>query len=317
MSRTQGILVVLMSALLATTAFAIPGPRSKKSSSSSSSSLSGPTTSCCFCVYPNPGERDSEKFRDMCEACLPHIYPNCGFRAAVAQRDLSQVAAVARCAKPIQLTNLQHGPDLSQVKQIVEVCRSLYPGCHLKINDLSCSTYESDAEAQAFIKTLQDDYEDGVIVDICGSGSVNMYAGCSFFRITKRYVVAPGFTKEKLGLCPAFGAACQHSQDGGKPFECLDTLGRKFLKQCCPMQQADLGYWGDWPRCGGRGCDERKCPSFQTCRDGEWKKQECTRDGVCWKHSFKCEELNQVCGMGSTGEECVKRASPIPSLRLP
>jgi hypothetical protein len=205
--------------------------------------------------------------------------------------------------------NLEHGPDPKQVSDIVEVCKSVYPGCPLHVDDLSCSTYENDDLARIAIQSMQSALPYGTIVTICGSGSINKYLGCKFFRITKRYVVAPGFTKEKLGLCPTFGDGCDHSQDGGEIFKCADTLGRERKMQCCPMREPELGYWGDWPQCGGRGCTEKKCPTFQTCRDGEWRKQECTKDGACVKFGFKCADLNKVCGYGKTGAECVSKSS--------
>lgn len=306
MRHARLIAIVFVALLFAATARAAPSSRSDSSASLSSKAK---LNSCCFCVYPNPGEKDSEEFSGMCQACLHVKYPGCEVRVAVARKDLKGAAEAGNCGQPIQIMNLEHGPDPSQVADIVEVCESVYPGCSVRVDDLSCSTYESDEAAQAAIQSLRSALPDGAVVNICGSGSVNMYAGCSFFRVTKRYVVAPGFTKETLGLCPAFGDGCDHSQDGGKVFKCIDTLGRERAMQCCPMREPQLGYWGDWPRCGGKGCTEKKCPTFQTCRDGAWKKQECTNDGVCVKFGFECAELNKVCGYGKTGEECVSNSS--------
>ena len=209
--------------------------------------------------------------------------------------------------------NLQHGPAPVEVFTIIEVCQSSHPGCAIKIDDLSCSTFENEEKAQTFIAAIQDSLPDGAIVDICGSGSVNKFAGCRFYRTTKRYVIAPAFSTEKLGLCPDFGDACDHSKDGGKPFRCVDTLGRRMTIQCCPLADPKLGYWGDSHGCKGRGCDPSSCPSFQTCREGTWRKQECSKDGACVKFSFKCSELNKVCAHTPDGDECVAQPSPSPT----
>ena len=32
---------------------------------------------CCFCVYPNPDEQDSEDLHNLCDSCLPVRYPDC------------------------------------------------------------------------------------------------------------------------------------------------------------------------------------------------------------------------------------------------
>ena len=265
---------------------------------------------CCFCVYPNPGEQDSEAFHNLCDSCLPVRHPDCDVRASVAAGELRDAIKNASCRGPLNVMNLQHGPAHVEVFNIIEVCQSAYPGCAIKLDDLSCSTFEKEESAQTFISVIRDSLPDGAIVDICGSGSVNKFAGCSFYRTTKRYVVAPALSKERLGLCPRFGDACDHSKDGGKPFPCVDTLGRKMTLTCCPLSAPELGYWGDSHGCKGRGCSEKSCPSFQTCRDGTWRKQECSRDGVCVKFSYACSQVNKVCGRGATGEECVARPSP-------
>ena len=277
-----------------------------------------PTTSasegrqCCVCVYPNPGEKDSEAFHDLCDSCLPVKYPNCEVRASFAAAALKDGLKSLQCRPPLYMMNLQHGPAPVEVKEIIEVCQSAYPGCTLHFNDLSCSTFENEESAQFFISVIRESLPDGAIVDLCGSGSVNKFAGCTFFRTTKRYVIAPAFSKEKLGLCPRFGDACDFSVDGQKSFRCVDTLGRTTSIQCCPLQDPKIGYWGDSHGCKGRGCNQTNCPNYQTCRDGTWRKQECSRDGACIKYSYKCGEVNKICGHGETGEECVSRF-PTPS----
>lgn len=312
MVRYIYLVPLIASFLTLVCAHALPSSAGRSTPSPAAVVTPAKTNKCCVCVYPNAGERDSDTFRNLCDACLPVKYPNCDTRVSFEAKNLGEGIKKARCTGPVNIMNLQHGPDPSQVVNIVEVCQSAYPGCSLKVNDLSCSTYENEAEANFAINSIRASLPDGAIVDICGSGSHNKYGACEFYRVTKRYVVAPAFTEKKLGLCPRFGDACNHSQDGNKPFRCVDTLGREMTISCCPLTDPELGYWGDSHGCRGRGCDAQSCPSFQRCREGTWRKQECSRDGACITFAVSCGQMNKVCGHGETGEECVARATPSP-----
>lgn len=312
MARYLYLVLLIASFLMSMRAHALPSSAGRLTPSPAPVVTAKKTNKCCVCVYPNAGERDSDTLHELCEACLPYKYPDCDTRVSFEAKNLREGIKNAHCTGPINIMNIQHGPDPSQVVNIVEVCQSAYPGCAIKMNDLSCSTYENEAAAEAAIKSIRESLPDGAIVDICGSGSLNKYGGCEFYRVTKRYVVAPAFLDKKLGLCPRFGEACDYSQDGNKSFRCVDTLGREMTIPCCPLTDSELGYWGDSHGCRGKGCDAKSCPTFQTCREGTWNKQECSRDGACIKFSMSCGQLNKVCGYGKTGEECIARATPSP-----
>jgi len=275
-----------------------------------------PTKRCCFCIYPMPGARDSDKFHHMCQRCLPVKFPNCDVYESFPSSDfMPEYIERHNCGPRISVLNNQHGPDISQAANIFAVCQSAYPGCSANILDTTCETYESQSKAEEAVQHYKSIMPPGAKVEICGSGSIHLWQGCDSYRIVKKYVISPTVTEERLGICPPFGSPCSFSHDGSQSFECLDTLGRKQTIPCCKSSK-EVGYWGGSHGCAGRGCSKTSCPTIERCVGNTLELHYCSeesRTGVCIKNSADCEIYAKECRQVDDTVACVPRAVPTVS----
>lgn len=278
---------------------------------------------CCFCVYPAPGSRDSDNFKDICSQCLPEKFPDCDIYDSIPENAfIPEYIQKYNCEEAINTLNNQHGPDVSQAANIFAVCKNAYPGCSLNVLDVSCSTYESEDKAREaadyYRKSMLEEMKIGSRLEICGSGSTHIWLGCKSYRIVKKFVISPSLVEEKLGLCPPFGSDCRYDLDHGRNFECVDTLGRKRSIPCCKIHNVtDYGYWGDDHGCAGRGCDQKRCPSFNRCRgtSAEWQScSEVSPTGVCIKGSADCAAYRKTCVQVGKKTDCVAKPTPTPTI---
>lgn len=273
---------------------------------------------CCFCIFPVPGTRDSQLFEDLCNSCLPIKFPDCDVYDSFPTSDfMPEYIKAHNCASPLSILNNQHGPDTRQFIDVYSVCQTVYPGCSIIANDVSCNTYESEAKAQEAIKYIKETLPDGGRVEICGSGSVHVWNGCNSTRIVKKFVISPTFTEEKLGICPPFGSECRYNVDGDHSFACLDTLNRKQTIPCCKVAgQESIGYWGNEHGCEGNGCTSARCPKKSACEDNTATGQYCSEEGpkgVCIKWKSDCWAYKKQCKVVSGDASCFARPTPLPS----
>lgn len=274
-------------------------PSSSKSSSSaqSSSSERPKKKSCCFCVTPADGQKDAEKFAQICSACLPQKFPKCDVYASFRADQFDKKIAELQCDGPINVFNRQHGPNPNQALEIVRVCASAYPSCSIKLTDISCSSYGNEAEADKAIQKMQESLSPGMEVVLCGSVSDTVSIDCENTRIEKTYFISKSRIEENLGLCPAFGSPCRPLNS---EYKCKDSLNRTSTIRCCSTAHANLdkGYWGNSMGCEGRGCDAKRCPSMATCAGDDLLFQFCSENsssGVCLKHHIDCGRYGQMC----------------------
>jgi len=263
---------------------------------------------CCFCVYPMPGTRDASIFEGMCQECLPVKFPGCDVYDTFPETDfMPDYIDKLNCSEPVNTLNIQHGPNVQQAINIFAVCQQAYPGCSVRMLDGSCETFEKLEDAQAAVEYLTALMPTNSRLEICGSGSVNVWQGCRNIRIVKKFVISPSFTEERLGLCPPFGAECHLKGDGGQSFKCLDTLGRQQEIPCCLVSHGTKGYWGGSHGCAGRGCDKTRCPTRQRCSGDVAEWQYCSEEtptGVCIKGSSDCWAFNKKCTMVNNFASC-------------
>ena len=289
---------------------------SQLSSSSTSSSSSAPPkkNTCCFCVHPNPGERDSDYFKNWCTTCLPQKFSNCDISKTVSASDFTPAFVKQFNCGKINQFNLQHGPHTEQVINQIQVCHSAAPTCSINVNDASCSTYGEDSEAQKAVKAIQDSTGGKVQVTICGSASDNFIPNCEQFRISKKYIISPKGIREELGLCEATGVPCTPP---GSEFDCKDTLGRKWKQKCCQIQKVGLGLWGTPGHgCGGKSsCSESSCPTRLECQGDKLATQMCvplndSKITRCMKVMIDCKVRGDVCVQEADGDaHCKPRQS--------
>lgn len=210
--------------------------------------------------------------------------------------------------------NNQHGPDLSQAQEIIRVCTSAYPTCSIGLLDLSCGSYTNDFSAQAAIANIQRALGKGVHIDICGSGSNNVFLSCNSYRISKTYVLSPSAVTSDLGKCPEFGELCANV---GERFKCKDTLNRTFTIPCCKVEgEKEIGYWGGSGGCDGRGCNEQRCPDRHVCQGNTLIMQGCTSigpTGACLRVTHDCRAFDHVCGKKEDSVACIPHPSPSAS----
>ncbi len=298
--------------------FAGPNPRSSPQATASPSPT--PTSpaarnNCCFCISPPNGAPDAQRFYNECLACLPQRFPGCDtYKAFPADEYREGVVRELGCVGRVNIINNQHGPDLSQARQIIRVCTSAYPTCSIGLNDLSCGSYTNEFSAQAALLDIQKALGGGVSVDICGSGSTNLVVSCTPSRITKTYVVSPSVVRSDLGLCPEFGALCANI---GERFTCKDTLNRSLTIPCCKVEsEATIGYWGNGNGCDGRGCTTQRCPTRGFCSGAIRTTQGCSSvspTGVCIRTAVDCGIYGQVCREENGVPSCIDPPSPRPS----
>lgn len=298
-------------------AIAAPPPPIQ-TATAASTSIAGEKNKCCFCIFPIPGTRDSQLFEDLCNSCLPIKFPNCDVYDSFPTNDfMPEYIKAHNCRSPISVLNSQHGPDTHQIIDVYSVCQTAYPGCSIIANDVSCTTYESEEKAQEAIKYIKSTLPEGGRVEICGSGSVHVWSGCTSTRIVKKFVISPTFTKEELGMCPPFASECRYNEDGNKPFRCLDTLGRTWSIPCCKVQGDDvIGYWGNEHGCAGNGCTTTECPKKSMCDGNTATGQYCSEigpKGVCIKWKADCWAYKKQCTMVKGTASCFARPTPIPS----
>ena len=295
--------------------FAAPDPRSSPRPSPSPSPR--PTdppakNTCCFCISPPKDGPDAERFLNECQTCLPQKFPGCDvYKTFRADEYNDAVIKDLGCSGRVNIMNNQHGPDLSQAQDIIRVCSSAYPTCNINLLDLSCGSYTNETDAQRAIATIRTTVGSGVSVEICGSGSINVFLNCTSYRITKTYVISPSGSQGDLGLCPEFGTACW---DIGERFKCKDTLGRMLTIPCCKIGVE--GYWGNSGGCDGRGCTEQRCPMKTFCAGNSLNMQGCSSlgpKGVCMKLAADCSNYGQVCGKKNDAIGCIPRPSPSAS----
>jgi hypothetical protein len=272
---------------------------------------------CCFCVYPDKGQVDSDLFAAQCDRCATTAYQG----ACDVYSSWSKSAYTDRAIQPlncgsVDLVNLQHGPTTAPAVSEIKVCQSAFPGCPVKLNDLSCATYYKRSEAQAAIKEIQTALFGRAKVSLCGSRSVNILNGeCSYSRSVEHWVISATNAKEELGLCPEFGEPCSFQRDGQGVFSCLDTLGRQKKIQCCSRAGGAAGYWGDQNGCSGRGCDAQRCPLVQSCSgDAGYSTQRCVGDpetGFCHKTWTPCDAGTRCKMLADVNVPlCVLRGTP-------
>lgn len=286
---------------------------------------------CCFCIYPDRGKRDSEKLERECNLCGKAFSKGCNLYRSMQQSELTPEKVQQLSCDSISIVNNQHGPNAAAALAQIKVCQAAFPGCPTKVNDLSCSTYSDDASAWAAIREIQRAIPLGATVELCGSTSDNFESGCSFQRISKRWVIAPSVVKEELGLCPGFGENCSMPSDGGKRFNCTDTLGRKVSIPCCSGRiqstndegqrgayGAAVGFWGDQNGCNGRGCDPARCPPAESCLDASrYKVQRCVGDlrtGFCQTYVSKCPPSSECRKKGNLSDKCWSIQTPVPTV---
>jgi hypothetical protein len=128
---------------------------------------------CCFCVYPNKGQRDSDYFAAVCGRCKDTAHRGtCDEYKSLSSSEYTEEAIKQFNCSSVSLVNLQHGPDTSLAVNQIKVCQSAFPGCPLSVNDLSCSTYKDEEEAQVAIKEIQKALFGRATVNICGSATL-------------------------------------------------------------------------------------------------------------------------------------------------
>ena len=273
---------------------------SRLSSAAASSSSAAQKNNCCFCVHPNPGERDDHAFKALCERCLPQKFENCGVsRVVPASAFTSDFVNQFNCSSH-NVLNWQHGPNTEHVISQVQVCRSASPSCSINVYDMSCSTYGDDSKAQQAIKSIQDSLGGKGQVTICGSASDAVFLGCDIFRASRRYVISSADIRQDVGSCPGAGMFCSPP---GSEFSCKDTLGRQWRQKCCAIKQIDsTGIWGTPGRgCIGRNsCSASNCPHLMKCRGNAVSIQSCltladSDSTMCVKMLIDCGARHEVC----------------------
>jgi hypothetical protein len=268
---------------------------------------------CCFCLYPEQGKKDSDKFKAYCDECLTKKYPGCSVYASIpANEYTAEKIREYNCSSPIKVLNNQHGPDPTQVVNVVQVCQSAYPQCSLTVSDTSCSTYEDPKDAEYAKEKIKEALHGAAQVELCGSVSTALTEGCYVHRVIKRFVISPTFTKENLGACPFIGSYCS-GYDASKEFDCLAPDGTKDKVKCCGVSDPHgVGYWGKSPDCSGNGCTDTTCPSKVGCKGNSRVGQFCQDPGpkgVCIRVKQVCNQ-NETCQIIEGVGECVARTAP-------
>lgn len=265
---------------------------------------------CCFCVHPDPGSRSSQEFASLCNSCLATSFQRCDVSAAIPS---SQFTAEGiqhyNCRTPINVINIQHGPEAQYIVDQVRVCRSAFPSCSVNIDDRSCLTFSDPARVDRYLQEIRGQLTGGAQVNICGSRSITTMVGCKLYRQSTTLVISPSAIHESLGSCQPVGKVCSVGQGESGHYQCIEpNSDLEWTQKCCVVDgpersDGSLGVWG--PIGGGCAlphCDSKSCPMISKCERGALIAQVCMplKDtngdrSACVSIETKCSDFGKSC----------------------
>ena len=285
---------------------------------------------CCFCVYPDPGSRDSAEFGALCNSCLASSFERCDVSVSVPSARFTD-AEIRRhnCRTPVNIVNLQHGPDAQYIVDQVRVCQSALPGCSVNINDWSCRTFSDPALVAQQLHTIQRQLGGNAQVNVCGSRSVTTMSGCKLYRQSMTLVISPSAIHESVGPCQPVGSVCSVEPGESGTYQCVEpNTDLYWYQRCCLVkvpgkEDSELGVWG--PLGGGcalPSCDADTCPPNTMCNGDTFSAQACAqlqdtegKTSACVRVESKCSEFGKSCvyrsdGTSGCGTSCSAATCP-------
>jgi hypothetical protein len=258
---------------------------------------------CCVCLVPNANERDHHRFFNECQTCFtdPAFNPeisSCDLVATLINDRFTNFINETNCSNRVHLINNQHGPMLTRLVSVINVCLQKYPSCVLTINDQSCESFKSDERAQAAIERIRANMGTGARIDVCGNASENITLNClEYSTATKTIIISPDESTVLPSMCNEGGRLCSPA---GFSYTCSDTLGRKFKQTCCATRGSDAVWSSPGHPCGGFPSCPPGCTSESRCLAGDvFSYRECVELKA---GGYSCLRLKNDCGY--TGMAC-------------
>ncbi len=258
---------------------------------------------CCVCLVPNGDEKDHHRFFNECQTCFtdPAVNPeisSCDMVATVINDRFATFIKETNCSDRVHLINNQHGPMLTRLVAVINVCLQKYPSCVLTINDQSCETFKYEAKAQEAIKRIQEKMGPGARVEVCGNASENIALSClQYSTATKTIIISPDESTVVPSSCNEGGHLCSPA---GFSYTCTDTLGRKFKQTCCATRGGDAVWSSPGHACGGFSSCPPDCTQESRCLPGDvFSYQECVELKAggysCLKYKNNCGYTGMAC----------------------